>query len=495
MADDLAEASRNGSVISVSGKNSSLDGQVAAGNVLRMPVEESEPAQKKGAFSSFIAGILIALLVSGGAWGAYVYWPKKSNTIADIIPIESMIFISIKRENSLIKNRVLPKIIEKFGLSEEDLGQSWQNLIYAVLPGGTSSEPLNAIILDKEDGVNLSANGNLVMEKLPNGVPVIIESAFSGRLDGLSGKFLGGSIPFQELSRNVALDSEYLYAGLGQKLALVRSLTLAAPGENNAMLSAFTGISQGNKVKINGNGYQTDTGKSVNMPWGSLLKAVPASAMAVSGQTGFQENADKWRLAQSNNARLQILLNSLNEKGTNIDKLKAGLAGVYVSGTLKLKGIEPDGFAVLTIKDGLQDSVRSEMLELEAALRNFGPVIGNGSYSDAVFQESLYKDVLVRFANFGDSSHAFDYAIVDSLLFVSTSKESMYSMIDAYKGEEDFTKRFNGTAERGSGWQYLNLEESTASNIPSAWETVLSGFKNVYIEPAGGGLFKGEVSL
>lgn len=46
------------------------------------------------------------------------------------------------------------------------------------------------------------------------------------------------------------------------------------------------------------------------------------------------------------------------------------------------------------------------------------------------FQDNIYKDVSIRYLNFSDPSLTIDYAVVGEYLIVTTSKESMYGVID-----------------------------------------------------------------
>jgi len=53
-----------------------------------------------------------------------------------------------------------------------------------------------------------------------------------------------------------------------------------------------------------------------------------------------------------------------------------------------------------------------------------------GSPSTDSFQDNLYKNISIRYLNFPDSALTIDYAIVNDLLIITTSKESMYEIIN-----------------------------------------------------------------
>ena len=46
------------------------------------------------------------------------------------------------------------------------------------------------------------------------------------------------------------------------------------------------------------------------------------------------------------------------------------------------------------------------------------------------FQDNTYKNVNIRYLNFSDPSLTLDYAIVGDYLVITTSRESMYGVID-----------------------------------------------------------------
>jgi len=47
------------------------------------------------------------------------------------------------------------------------------------------------------------------------------------------------------------------------------------------------------------------------------------------------------------------------------------------------------------------------------------------------FQDNIYQDIAIRYLNFPSPDLSIDYAIVDNKLVITTSRESMYAMIDA----------------------------------------------------------------
>lgn len=55
----------------------------------------------------------------------------------------------------------------------------------------------------------------------------------------------------------------------------------------------------------------------------------------------------------------------------------------------------------------------------------------NGSQAATIgFQDNVYKDTAIRYINFPEPDLTIDYAIINNLFILSTSKESMYKIID-----------------------------------------------------------------
>jgi len=49
------------------------------------------------------------------------------------------------------------------------------------------------------------------------------------------------------------------------------------------------------------------------------------------------------------------------------------------------------------------------------------------------FQDNIYNETAIRYLNLPDSNLTIDYAIINNNLLITTSKESMYALIDALK--------------------------------------------------------------
>ena len=71
---------------------------------------------------------------------------------------------------------------------------------------------------------------------------------------------------------------------------------------------------------------------------------------------------------------------------------------------------------------------------LERSLSALTPLItGRNQSISLVYSDATYNDVLLKYANLGGPTQSLDYAIVDNLLLIATSKDGMFALIDEVK--------------------------------------------------------------
>jgi len=349
---------------------------------------------------------------------------------------------------------------------------------------------------DDAGSVSLGENTNFVLKNLANGNGAIVATKEAGRLDGLSGKSLGDDSAFRSLSSKLPVSPEYIYLGAGENATLSSVFSLLSRGQDVAHLFAVAPSPDGGKflpVMVASSNNENFVKNQIS--WETAIKAIPASNIGLAGHGSLSASVEQWRLSQSNNPQMQGFLNALTAQSKTIDALKANLADNFIVGSLANTTPIPDGVAVLSIKEGTVELVKAQMASLEDALKLLGPLIGGAPYSDVVFEDGNYKDVAIRYVNFGDASHSFDYAIIDSLLLASTSKASMQQMIDVYKGDaENFANIFASQSTGQADWQYVRLDEKTVGSLPTALKTMLSGIKSTYFEPIKTGVYTGNIA-
>jgi len=518
MADDLAEANNPTSIsVPISVSPSTTSNSAGSERVLTYPptrpvanniARTNKPELKKNIVLapdqlktnngksvgiSVFAGVLVSLVLCAALWAGWTYWPRKNATIVDKIPSETLAFISFRR-GAMTSEKILPKILDQLKVSENSLGNQWNDLVYGILPGSTSSETISFLLLAGEEKIDLSGT-DMTAKKLANGVTAIVDNTVAGRMDGLSGKTLGENVEFRNLLSQASESSEYLYIKQEQLAPIVKAFTYLSPNTNYPVLISLSSGGE-NMLAISGvKGTGTELVKK-QVAWDKLLKPIPAEILSLAGGADLSKSFDSWRVAQSNDPKMQEFLNGLNDQGKVLEKIRADLTGAYVAGSLSSAGLLPDGVAVAEVKEGAVEDLKTQMTSLEVALTKLGSMIGGGSYTDATFADGNYKDVPIRFVNFGDSSHSFDYAIVDSTLLVSNSKNSMQKMIDVYKGSADsFVGAISAKDQIQTNWQYILFSPDTLANLSAPLQTFLSGFSSFYIESTGAKTFSGSIAF
>jgi len=469
--------------------------KMPAGNTVAKPSVPTETS-KKSFMVSMLVGIGVAIVISFAVLAGYIFWPKKTNTIADKIPAETIAFVSIKRGSGALEKAVLPKILASLGLNSNALGSNWSDLAYVVIPGSTSSESIGFIMTDDASSVSLGENTNLVLKNLANGNTAIVSTTESGRLDGLSGKGMSDNADFLTLSSKLPASSEYIYLGSGESASASSSFSLLTKEQNSAQLFAVAPSTDGGNFLPVMVAKNTDEKFIKNqVSWETSIKAIPASIIALSGYGSLSDSVDMWRQSQSNNPQMQAFLNTLNDQDTVIGGLKANLGPNFIVGSLLNATPIPDGVAVLPIKDGTTALVTAQMTSLEDALKLLGPLVGGAPFEGVTFDDASYRDVAIRYVNFGDSRRSIDYAIIDSLLLVSTSKTSMEQMIDAYKGDaENFSAGFTAQSTGQIDWQYVRMDEKVLTALPTSLKILLSGITATYFEPIKDGVYTGNIA-
>jgi len=442
---------------------------------------------------SIFVGVFVSLILCLVVWAGWMYWPRKTATIADKIPAETLAFISF-HNGSIMSEKILPKVLEQFGVQKTSLNSQWSDLVYGILPGSTSSEAVPFLLLTGEGSIDPSGT-EMKVKKMANDTSMIVNSSVVGRTDGLSGKTLSGSTEYKSLLAQLPGSVEYLYMKQGQLASVVKAFTYLSPSIDYPILISLSSGGE-NVLAVSGAKGVGKEWVKKQVTWDNLLKPIPAEILSSAGGTDLSKSFDEWRISQSNDPKMQEFLNGLNDQGSVLEKIRADLTGNYIAGGASSTNLLPDGVAVMEIKDGAVDDLKAQMTLMEAALTKLGSMIGGASYADVSFADNNYKDVPIRFVNFGDSSHSFDYAIADSMLLVSNSKNSMQRMIDVYKGEADsFAKVISAKGQIQANWQYVLFSPDVLAKLSAPLKTLLSGFASIYIEPTSAKTFSGSITF
>lgn len=64
--------------------------------------------------------------------------------------------------------------------------------------------------------------------------------------------------------------------------------------------------------------------------------------------------------------------------------------------------------------------------------------LGNGISTSGIFQDTMYKETPIRYLNLSSHSAAIDYAIVDNMLIITTSRDSMFELINYVQNQTQY---------------------------------------------------------
>lgn len=454
-----------------------------------------------------VLGVVVALVIAGGGWAAWTFLPRPAGGILDEIPADALAFVTIKRGTPVLEEKLLPKLTQVLGMTPEELGGAWEEVAYVLIPGGSPSEPVPFLLVHAPDAQALPrAAENMTVKKLPSGSVAIIETSSAGRLAAVSSSAIGGDGEFRQLSSLLPLSPVRYYLREGQSGALLTPFSfpnISQKVSDTVVLALLPRDNDGKVVAVAGARSEKQPGISPFSNWDGLLRALPVTAIGSVGRANFGTDFDLWRAASSGNPSLQDFFRLLSQQGPTLDGLRAHLAGPYLVGTLVTgePGVR-DGFVVLTLNEDAQPQTRQSLGILEDAFRQLSSFIAGSTFPGAVFEESVYRDVTIRFVNFGGPERTLDYAVVDNSLVVTTSRDSMRLVIDVLRKANDKTsvaddrkfQSLSGVISAGS-WSYLRPDATVRAELPKGFQALLAGFQDLYIQFVSEQTFTGAATL
>lgn len=470
--------------------------QVSGKNIVlpRAEVEKSSGFP----WMSMIVGMVISLVLFFGGWTAYNYYSGKSNTIADKIPAEALAFMSVGQNSSGFKEAILPKALEAVGASSDSLGDGWTRLAYVLIPGSVASEPVPLVLVEGKDvQVNVDA-AKTAIKKLTGDVTVLVDPTLTGKLEGLSGKTLGSDQSYLDLSRQIPEGDNYIFIKKNQLGTILSPFVFGSSVSADGVLISLDD-NAGSVVAVYGVKDNKDVQQEKAYDWSKALAVVPSTTLTVAAYPDVSKSVDSWRVAQTDNAKLKDFLTALSGKGQVLDELKTKTDGPFVLGTLATdKEDQLDVYAIIPVAENSNSEVIGSMKMLEEAIKKIAPLYAGASFYDAEFSEGNYGETPIRFVNFGSSDRSLDYAVVDSFLVITTSKNSMFALVDTIKqgGGLDLGTETNSLlANSPLGWFYLNFQSSKTEKLPQALQPYLAPFASMVAQIKDSQAFVGSVSI
>lgn len=505
MADDLADVTR-GALSGTGNLPASSPSQAvpaptpvpphAPGKLVRLPAETVRPRSRVFPVLLSIFGLL--LLVGIGTWAVFRFLPSASGTVADAIPGEAQAFVSVRTDDAQ-SAALRAALVSAVGRLTEEQLRGATDLTYVLLPGPSAAEPVAALLVRGVQTVDLSATPDLGVKPLADGI-LITESANLGRVNALSGSTWGRDRSFRSTLRGFPDAPPILLAFRPGALATLLQPFAPHPlPAESPLVMAIVPQDDGSASVVARVGSASGRGEqSSSAPAGSdaLLRKLPRATVlsfgrpvTILGSLGSPAAAD--RIPSS----LRPVLQALGERSGAFNTLLQSFEGTLALGVLPTDtaGVR-DLVAVVPLKAG--SDPRPQLRELESIGPAFGPYLTGSAFADAAFSESDYRDVRIRFMNFGTPSRALDYAIVDQDLFLATSRAAMRALIDAARGETPFAEAepLAETVE-GSSWVVFRSDPRLQEEFPPAYRALTNLFDVLFLRPAGLGLLTGTMVL
>lgn len=159
-----------------------------------------------------------------------------------------------------------------------------------------------------------------------------------------------------------------------------------------------------------------------------LLSYIPETATAVMVGAAFHAELDTL-------AEHSTVIDHQALEQASVHALLDSLAGPYAFYIETTPGGRHDYGLVITLPPELQGTLQVPDATVEAGLSALLPLVtGRAGIAPIAFNNNTYNGIPLRYANFSEPSQALDYAVTDQHLLITTSRESMFHLLDAYTG-------------------------------------------------------------
>lgn len=200
---------------------------------------------------------------------------------------------------------------------------------------------------------------------------------------------------------------------------------------------------------------------------------------------------------------------ALKEEDAARDALAASLSDPGVAGVLPSPTQADTRDAVGIFRAADAEQATRALRDLERAALRVGALLGHEAEQGAAFADREYNGVQVRYVNFGSPARSVDYALLDNLLLVATSRESMFALIDAVRGSGALGATSSFAALRAhagaTGWVFVRPRAAAAAISPpqnhegftaeSPVTMMLAVVEALLVERTGDGRWSGRAIL
>lgn len=447
----------------------------------------------RGRRIGLLLGVVAALVILGLGGGTALYFrARPAASVADALPAEALAFMSV--QGDAVPDTMRATLAGAMGL-RADLLAGATDVTYLLLPGRAPSEPVPGLFVRGLKAVDLSGTPALGVQSVRGGL-LIVESAHLGRVSGLTGRAWSSDgvtraalrgvpatpllVGFKETALATLLQP-YLPIPLTLRGPLVLALSPEGTGEVAGVVGKYGG------------------------EWTAASAEAPPSAEALPAGAVFAVERPATLLAaflQGERALPSTLSEPLRvaqEESAALDQVLKLMAGPLVVGVLPTATPGTRDVAVAIPLVPGADPIAA-LRTLERAATKLGPFFIGTPVPDAAFGEGVYREVLIRYVNFGTPSRAFDYAVAGGRLLLATSRDSMFALVDtvldgglSLSAHPPFA-RLKGAA-RGSDWLFLRAHPALRDELPPAFRIFPQVLAALVLRPTGAGTLEGQAAL
>lgn len=513
MADDLADAQAGTLAERPGAPPSALPATAVPASVPRKtgavaqvvklpPPPRPAPPRRRG--RAVVAAVVLLVLVGAGGLVVAVQFLRLSGsgTFADVVPAEALAFVSARADSpvsalllSTAANAVGPLALEQVAGATD--------VAFVLLPGASASEPVSALLIRGRTEVDLAGAPELSARAFGPDAVLITRSDVRGRLQSLSGSVWGHDRVFQRLLRGLPTNPPVLAAIRQEMLTATLQPYLAVPAlpSGDAVIAALPdgdGTSASVVVRVAASGYVQNGSPEGGQSSMELAAKLPDTAVFVWHVSLAALDAVLAPDAPRVPPELRTMFQALRTETAAFKAVRDTLAGPVAVAVLPTSaaGVR-DTVILLPLREDADP--RPALRTLEPALVNLGAFLGGSVSAGTEFVETTYRDVALRYINFGSPARALDSAVVDGLLVLATSRESMQATIDVLRRASPQVLSAAAhfapltVALTGQSWIFLAPSDALLAEVPVAARPLHALVRGLILRPSEEGTLVGAL--
>jgi hypothetical protein len=420
------------------------------------PIAIKPPLKKKKKVPKVIgitlAAVLVLALLAGSLW--WFMWAQPGADVAevapavlsasDVIPANTLLVMRYRLQSSQQRTRLQQLWAGQAELvaSEQPVRQGAPLTVSALLAGNPRlllqdetvgefffvllpDQPRLFLVVPQTESTKLLLAEQTAWRVLEKGNWLVAHprdvASYDAALTARSRSQAGGLLDLpSQFSMQIDLGTGYVAQLIPSALTAGLDMPVAQPMTLQAAVDADSGV----LLFTTGQSAEIAASQPVNSKL-PLLELLPADASVILVGSSVTENFGRW----------QPMLDQTVVEQPAVQQLLSELTDTYAFYRRQgADGIEDIGL-VIRLPDALQSSLQHGDETLEKALTALLPMITASPLSGSVaFTDAAYADVPLRYANIAGHTQALDYAIVDDVLVVASSKEGMFALLDVVGG-------------------------------------------------------------